>query len=191
MASAVPVPSAAAAAAGDATPCWWQEGRVGLRFATANPKQGGSKAYERFEQYKHAGSVAEARRLGATTEDLKNDVAKGHAHFLDGTGSGDATAPDGSKRPTAERSPPAEPLAKKVARLQERMVTPSRSASAAGGSSSILLDGASPLLQPDLARPPAAEPLTLDALAALLDSKLAPLDRGRRGHPERPGPVQT
>eukprot|EP00443_Scrippsiella_acuminata_P074926 CAMPEP_0115555180 /NCGR_PEP_ID=MMETSP0271-20121206/97689_1 /TAXON_ID=71861 /ORGANISM="Scrippsiella trochoidea, Strain CCMP3099" /LENGTH=59 /DNA_ID=CAMNT_0002988955 /DNA_START=15 /DNA_END=191 /DNA_ORIENTATION=- len=44
-----------------------------LAFRQDNPKRSGTKAHERYEQYKAAKSVAEALRMGALRPDITND----------------------------------------------------------------------------------------------------------------------
>ena len=69
----------------DAThvPEWWNEGSIEIEFQEANPKQPGSKAFERYNQYREARTVADAIKQGASREDLQNDRKKG---FLKMTG---------------------------------------------------------------------------------------------------------
>jgi hypothetical protein len=54
-----------------------------LTFQQSNPKQSGSKSYRRYEQYKRAKTVGEALEKGMLRADLRNDVGKGYARFLD------------------------------------------------------------------------------------------------------------
>eukprot|EP00972_Heterocapsa_arctica_P009649 1421689-Heterocapsa_arctica.AAC.1 len=51
-------------------PEWWKNGGVATRFTADNPKQHGSKAWTRYEQYKITTTVAAAVAMGATREDL-------------------------------------------------------------------------------------------------------------------------
>ena len=62
---------------------WWSDGSVSIEFQDSNPKKHGSQAYERYESYKPARSVADATKHGATRDDLQNDYKKG---FLKMTG---------------------------------------------------------------------------------------------------------
>ena len=55
-----------------ATPITWQPD---------NPYRGGSASRARYELYKGAGTVGEARALGATPQDLKNGISKGFAQL--------------------------------------------------------------------------------------------------------------
>lgn len=54
-----------------------------ISFKPENPKKAGSKAHERYQQYKTASTVAEAIRLKATRADLTNDVKQGFCTILD------------------------------------------------------------------------------------------------------------
>jgi hypothetical protein len=48
----------------------------------ANPARPGSDRYNRFEAYKTATSIAEMRRMGATSQDISADIAKGALTLL-------------------------------------------------------------------------------------------------------------
>ena len=48
-------------------------------FQSDNPKTVGTATFERYEQYKQAKTVGEAKRLGATSADIKTAIDKGHA----------------------------------------------------------------------------------------------------------------
>ena len=63
----------------DAThaPEWWNDGSIEIEFQTTNPKQPGSKAFERYSQYCEARTVADAIKQGVSREDLQNDRKKG------------------------------------------------------------------------------------------------------------------
>ncbi len=50
-----------------------------IQFQAANPKRRRTGAWVRYERYKIAATVEEARSLGATTEDLRHDVSKAFA----------------------------------------------------------------------------------------------------------------
>ncbi len=52
-----------------------------ITFQPDNPHRGGTAAYARYDLYKGAQSVGEARELGATPQDLKADLAKGYARL--------------------------------------------------------------------------------------------------------------
>ena len=61
--------------------------RRGLAAATAitwqpdNPYRGGTASFTRFDLYKGAGTVGEARSLGATPQDMKTGLSKGYAQL--------------------------------------------------------------------------------------------------------------
>mgnify|MGYP003341748875 CR=1 FL=1 len=67
----------------DSASDWWSDGSVSIEFQDSNPKKHGSQAYERYESYKLARSVADATKRGATRDDLQNDYKKS---FLKMTG---------------------------------------------------------------------------------------------------------
>jgi len=52
-----------------------------MYFRQENPKTPKSDSYRRYERYKGAQSLKGFYKLGGTTVDLKNDVAKGYARF--------------------------------------------------------------------------------------------------------------
>ncbi|CAE8722142.1 unnamed protein product, partial [Polarella glacialis] len=53
-----------------------------VTFARANPKLPGSEAYKRYQKYMQAKTVAEALTKGATSADLRYDLAAKHAQLL-------------------------------------------------------------------------------------------------------------
>ena len=53
----------------------------GILFAPDNPKRGGSAAYTRYELYKGATTVGEARRLGMNPQDLQAAIRSGQAQL--------------------------------------------------------------------------------------------------------------
>ena len=57
---------------------------MAIKFKIDNPKRPSSRSHEVYELYKMAKTVGEARRLGASTGHIKNDLSKGHAK-LEGT----------------------------------------------------------------------------------------------------------
>ena len=72
--------AAAVAASSGSQECgseWWNLGFVPVRFQMDNPKQNPSKAFTNYDSYKRATTVGQARELGATTADLKNDYRSG------------------------------------------------------------------------------------------------------------------
>jgi len=56
-------------------------GATAITWQPDNPHRGGTLAYSRYDLYKGASTVAEARRLGATPQDIKNGLAKGYAQL--------------------------------------------------------------------------------------------------------------
>jgi hypothetical protein len=52
-----------------------------VRFG-ANPARPGSDRYNRFERCKTASTIGEMRRLGATSQDISLDTAKGALTLL-------------------------------------------------------------------------------------------------------------
>ena len=52
-----------------------------VTFQPDNPHRGGTAAYARYELYKTAQSVGEARIAGALPQDLKGDLEKGYARL--------------------------------------------------------------------------------------------------------------
>ena len=52
-----------------------------LLWTPDNPHRPGSAVHARYERYRSATTVGEARRLGATPQDLKGDLEKGHARL--------------------------------------------------------------------------------------------------------------
>ena len=55
---------------------WWRHGELRIEFQQENTKQNRSKAFDRYELYKHSSTVAEAMKNGATREDLQNDLRR-------------------------------------------------------------------------------------------------------------------
>ena len=64
---------------------WWNNNEVNISFQPVIPRTAGSKAFEKYEKYKAAGTVGEAKSLGAITTDLKFDYDKGSLHLLGGS----------------------------------------------------------------------------------------------------------
>ena len=56
-------------------------GTQAILFQADNPKRGGSAAYTRWAVYRSATTVAEARRLGMTPQDLREALRQGHAQL--------------------------------------------------------------------------------------------------------------
>ena len=83
-----------------------------VRFQQVNPKTPGTKAYERFEKYKHATKVKQASAMGAKWAVMQSDFEKEYFKFVstpasvdvgvEGSGSAIRSAPEGS--PDREQS---------------------------------------------------------------------------------------
>eukprot|EP00440_Ansanella_granifera_P002899 gb/GFBE01003165.1/.p1 GENE.gb/GFBE01003165.1/~~gb/GFBE01003165.1/.p1 ORF type:complete len:347 (+),score=81.16 gb/GFBE01003165.1/:1-1041(+) len=86
-----------------------------ISFRSENPKRSGTKAHERYEQYKTATTVAEAIRLGASRGDVSNDVKQGFCTLVDGAAAQPPASAAGEKR-GASADAVAEPPAKRPAR---------------------------------------------------------------------------
>ena len=54
----------------------WRHGELRIEFQQGYTKQHRSKAFDRYEMYKHSSTVAEAMKNGATREDLQNDLRR-------------------------------------------------------------------------------------------------------------------
>jgi hypothetical protein len=53
-----------------------------INFKKANPRRPGTKAFDNYEKYKVAKTVAKARELGATTRDLQYDFERGNVDIM-------------------------------------------------------------------------------------------------------------
>lgn len=88
-----------------------------------NPKKVGTKAWERFEKYKHATTIGEANEKGANWQDVSSDFEKGFLRFVDGHGEQDPAAMAApAKRPAPEGTPDRESQAR--AKMQLAGVVP-------------------------------------------------------------------
>eukprot|EP00434_Breviolum_minutum_P028622 symbB.v1.2.025326.t1/scaffold2451.1/size78874/11 len=86
-----------------------KDGNTPIKFAKDNPKKVGSKAWDRYEQYKDATSIAQATEKKAGWQDLTADFEKGFLKILmdiDGEGQGV------TKRPAPEGTPDREAQAR-------------------------------------------------------------------------------
>ena len=54
-----------------------KDGSTPIQFAKDNPKKVGSKAWDRYEQYKDANSISQAMEKKAGWQDLTADFEKG------------------------------------------------------------------------------------------------------------------
>ena len=75
-----------------------KQGDTKISFQMENPKKPGSKAWERFEKYKGALTIAEAQTHGAKWEDLSGDFEKAYMKFTD--------LPDVEMVPSTKRAAP-------------------------------------------------------------------------------------
>ena len=84
-----------------------------------NPKKVGTKAWERFEKYKHATTIGEANQKGANWQDVSSDFEKGFLRFVDGHGEQDAVMSAPAKRSAPEGTPDRESQARAKMQLAE------------------------------------------------------------------------
>ena len=84
-----------------------------------NPKKVGTKAWERFEKYKHATTIGEANQKGANWQDMSSDFEKGFLRFVDGHGEQDSAMPAAAKTPAPESTPDRESQARAKMQLAE------------------------------------------------------------------------
>ena len=96
-----------------------KNGETIISIQTENPKKAGSKAWERFEKYKHATTIAEAMGNSANWQDLSGDFEKGYMKIVD---TGDATMTSSTKRSAPEGTPDREAHAR--AKLQPTQLVP-------------------------------------------------------------------
>ena len=93
-----------------------KDGNTPIQFAKENPKKAGSKAWDRYEQYKDATSIAQATEKKAGWQDLTADFEKGFLKIMmdvDGEGQGS------TKRPAPEGTPDREAQARTKAHASE------------------------------------------------------------------------
>ena len=74
-----------------------------------NPKKVGSKAWDKFEKYKHAKSIGEATQAGANWQDVSVDFEKGFLKVMDFI---DEDMPPSTKRSAPEGTPDRESQAR-------------------------------------------------------------------------------
>ena len=84
-----------------------------------NPKKVGTKAWERFEKYKHATTIGEASEQGANWQDVSSDFEKGFLRFVDGHGEQNPAMPASAKRSAPEGTPDRESQARAKMQLAE------------------------------------------------------------------------
>eukprot|EP00434_Breviolum_minutum_P031768 symbB.v1.2.028095.t1/scaffold2943.1/size66754/1 len=96
-----------------------KNGATSISIQAENPKKAGSKAWERFEKYKHATSIAEAMGKSANWQDLSGDFEKGYMKIVD---VGDEIMTSSAKRSAPEGTPDREAHAR--AKFQPTQLVP-------------------------------------------------------------------
>ena len=96
-----------------------KNGATSIAIQTENPKKAGSKAWERFEKYKHATTIAEAMGNSANWQDLSGDFEKGYMKIVD---VGDEPMTASTKRSAPEGTPDREAQAR--AKFQPTQLVP-------------------------------------------------------------------
>ena len=96
-----------------------KNGATSIAIQTENPKKAGSKAWERFEKYKHATTIAEAMGNSANWQDLSGDFEKGYMKIVD---AGDEPMTASTKRSAPEGTPDREAQAR--AKFQPTQLVP-------------------------------------------------------------------
>ena len=85
-----------------------------LMVQMENPKKIGSKAWDKFEKYKHAKSIGEATQAGANWQDVSVDFEKGFLKVVD---SMDEDMPPSTKRSAPEGTADRESQARACAKV--------------------------------------------------------------------------
>ena len=99
-----------------------KNGAAIISIQTENPKKAGSKAWERFEKYKHATTIAEAMGNSANWQDISGDFERGYMKIVD---TGDETMTSSTKRSAPEGTPEGTPgEAHARAKLQPTQLVP-------------------------------------------------------------------
>ena len=75
-----------------------KDGSTPIQFAKDNPKKVGSKVWDRYEQYKDANSISQAREKKAGWQDVTADFEKGFLKIMEGHGRG-STGPNQKTSP--------------------------------------------------------------------------------------------
>ena len=96
-----------------------KNGATSISIQAENPKKTGSKAWERFEKYKHATTIAEAMGKSANWQDLSGDFEKGYMKIVD---VGDEIMTSSAKRSAPEGTPDREAHAR--AKFQPTQLVP-------------------------------------------------------------------
>ena len=96
-----------------------KSGATSISIQTENPQKTGSKAWESFEKYKHATTIAEATGNSASWQDLNGDFEKGYMKIVV---AGDETMTSSTKRSAPEGTPDREAHAR--AKFQPTQLVP-------------------------------------------------------------------
>ena len=86
-----------------------------------NPKKVGSKAWDRYEKYKHAKTIGEATHAGANWQDVSVDFEKGFLKVMDSV---DEEMPHSTKRPALEGTPDRESQARASTKVPPSQMIP-------------------------------------------------------------------
>ena len=93
-----------------------KHGSTPIQFAKDNPKKVGSKAWDRYEQYKNANSIAQALEKKAGWQDLTADFEKGFLKIMKDM---DVEVQGPTKRPAPEGTPDREAQARSKSQTSE------------------------------------------------------------------------
>ena len=146
---------------------WWRHGEFRIEFQQGNTKQHRSKAFDRYELYKHSSTVAEAMKNGATREDLQDDLRRSLLTIT----STEADADTMRKLRSVKRNPtsPEKASTASLRRQEHNIGTPPSMSDEEFG---------------DAAAAPSASnggPATLAAMEGMLEVKLNPVAASIRG----------
>jgi len=98
-----------------------KNGETKIAVQMENPKKVGSKAWDRFDKYRHAKTIGEATQAGANWQDLTVDFEKGYFHLV---ASIDEDMPPSSKRSAPEGTPDRESQARASTRVPPSQMVP-------------------------------------------------------------------
>ena len=93
-----------------------KDGSTPIQFAKDNPKKVGSKAWDRYEQYKDAKSISQALEKKAGWQDLTADFEKGYLKIMKDM---DVEVQGPTKRPAPEGTPDREAQARSKSQTSE------------------------------------------------------------------------
>ena len=63
---------------------WHLNADVKIRLLTENPHRENTQVWKKYESYKHASTVGEAKNLDASAWDLQECLKKGYLSFIEG-----------------------------------------------------------------------------------------------------------